>query len=105
MKKQYSAEFKIEAVKRLEKTGEHLSKVAKELGVAPTTMNGWVKKYKESPETPFPGSGHLKPEDERLRKLEKEIRELKEENDILHQRRAEPKKRQPTSPRTKNKEV
>ena len=83
MKKQYSAEFKIEAVKRIEKTGEHLSKVAKELGVAPTTMNGWVKKYKESPETPFPGSGHLKPEDERLRKLEKEIRELKEENEIL----------------------
>lgn len=83
MKKQYSAEFKIEAVKRIEKTGEHLSKVAKELGVAPTTMNGWIKKYKESPEAPFPGSGHLKPEDERLRKLEKEIRELKEENEIL----------------------
>ncbi len=83
MKKQYSAEFKIEAVKRLEKSGEHLSKVAKELGVAPTTMNGWVKKYKESPVTPFPGSGHLKPEDERLRKLEKEIRDLKEENEIL----------------------
>lgn len=83
MKKQYSVEFKIEAVKRLEKTGENLSKVARELGVAPTTMNGWVQKYKESPETPFPGSGHLKPEDEKLRRLEKEIRDLKEENEIL----------------------
>jgi len=40
MKKQYSAEFKIEAVKRLEKTGESLSKVARELGVRPTTMHG-----------------------------------------------------------------
>ena len=83
MKKQYSAEFKIEAVKRLEKSGESLSQVARELGVRPTTMHGWVQKYKESPETPFPGSGHLKPEDERLRKLEKEIRDLKEENEIL----------------------
>ena len=83
MKKQYSVEFKIEAVKRLEKTGEPLSKVARELGVSPTTMHGWVQKYKESPETPFPGSGHLKPEDEKMRKLEKEIRDLKEENEIL----------------------
>lgn len=79
MKKQYSVEFKIEA----EKTGESLSKVARELGVRPTTMHGWVQKYKESPGTSFPGSGHLKPEDERLRKLEKEIRDLKEENEIL----------------------
>lgn len=64
MKKQYSAEFKIEAVNRLEKTGEALSKVARELGVSLTTMHGWVQKYKESPGTPFPGSGHLKLEDE-----------------------------------------
>lgn len=38
-------EFKIKAVKKFEKTGENLSKVARELGVAPTTMNGWVQKY------------------------------------------------------------
>lgn len=83
MKKQYSAEFKIEAIKRLEKSGESLNKIATELGVRPTTMHGWVKKYRESPDIPFPGSGHLKPEDEKLRKLEKEIRDLKEENEIL----------------------
>lgn len=69
MKKQYSVEFKIEAVKRLEKAGESLSKVARELGVSLTTMHGWVQKYKESPETPFPGSGHLRPEDKKLKKL------------------------------------
>jgi len=32
---------------------------------------------------PFPGSGHLTPEDERIRKIEKENRELREENEIL----------------------
>ena len=83
MKKQYSTEFKIQTVKRLEKTEEPLSNVARELGISPSTIHGWVKKYKESLEAPFPGSGHLKPEDERLRKLEKEIRNLKEENEIL----------------------
>jgi transposase len=83
MGKQYSAEFKLEAVRRLEKSGETLTKVASDLGVKPTTMRGWVNNYRKSPEAPFPGSGNLSPEDEKLRKLEREIRELKEENEIL----------------------
>jgi len=80
---QYSTEFKLEAVKRLEKSGETMSKVAADLGVKPTTMEGWVNKYKKSPKSPFLGSGHLSPEDERLRKLEKENRDIKEDNEIL----------------------
>lgn len=83
MNKQYSAEFKLEAVKRIDRTGESVSKVAADLGVKLTTMQGWVKKYKESPKAPFPGSGNLSPEDEKLRKLERENRELKEEVEIL----------------------
>ena len=83
MNKQYSTEFKIDAVKRLEKSGETMSKVAADLGVKATTMQGWVTKYKKSPSAPFVGSGHLSPEDEKLRKLEREIKDLKEENDIL----------------------
>lgn len=83
MGKQYSAEFKLEAVKRYEASGKTLTSVAEELGVKPTTMQGWVNKYKKSPNAPFPGSGNLSPEDEKLRKLEKELRELREENEIL----------------------
>lgn len=83
MNKQYSAEFKLEAIKRLEKSGEPITKFAAELGVKPTTMQGWVNKYRKSPESPFPGSGSLNPEDEKLRKLERENRELREENEIL----------------------
>lgn len=83
MNKQYSSEFKLEAVKRIERTGESVTKVAAELGVKPTTMQGWLKKYKKSPQAPFPGSGHLNPEDEKLKRLERENRELKEEVEIL----------------------
>ena len=73
----------MEAVKRLEKTGESMSKVATDLGVKPTTMQGWVNKHRKSPKAPFIGSGHLSPEDEKFHRLEKENRDLKEENDIL----------------------
>jgi len=80
---QYSTEFKLEAVKRLEKSGEPMTKVAADLGVKPTTMQGWVNKYKKSPKAPFLGSGHLSPEDEKLRRLEKENKDLKEDIEIL----------------------
>lgn len=83
LKKQYSAEFKLETVKRIEKTGESVTKVAADLGVKTTTIHGWLKNYKKSPSIPFPGSGKLTPEDEIIRKLERENRELKEENEIL----------------------
>lgn len=83
MNRQYSTEFKLEAVKRIERTGEAVTKVAEELGVKPSTMQGWVNKYRQSPSAPFPGSGNLSPEDEKLRKLERENRELKEEIEIL----------------------
>jgi transposase len=32
---------------------------------------------------PFPGSGKLSPDDEQIRKLEQQVRELREENEIL----------------------
>lgn len=83
MNKQYSQEFKLEAVKRIEKSQESVTKVARELGVKPTTLHGWIAKYKKSPTCPFPGSGNLAPEDEEVRKLQKKIRDLEEENAIL----------------------
>lgn len=83
MKTQYSQEFKIEAVKRIERTGESAAKVAKELGIKSTTLYGWIERYKNSPVDPFPGSGKLSTEDEKVKRLEKELRELKEENEIL----------------------
>lgn len=82
-KQQYDAEFKMEAIRRLERTGESVAKVAADLGVKENTMHGWVKRYREKPVNPFPGSGKLSEEDERIRKLERKIRELQEENDIL----------------------
>lgn len=83
LNKQYSAEFKLEAVKRVERTGEAVARVAADLDVKPTTLHGWIKNYRKSSTVPFPGSGHLTPEDERIRRIEKENRELREENEIL----------------------
>lgn len=83
MSKQYSSEFKMEAVKRVERTGEPVARVAADLDVKTSTLHGWIKNYRKPTTVPFPGSGHLTPEDERIRRIEKENRELREENEIL----------------------
>ena len=45
--KQYSSEYKLEAVKRFEKSGKVLKYVAEELGIKPTTMQGWFNKCRK----------------------------------------------------------
>ena len=57
-----------------------MKRAADELGIRPSTMHGWVNKYKKSSTSPFIGSSHLSSEDEKLHKLEKENRDLKEES-------------------------
>ncbi|WP_109431710.1 transposase [Sulfoacidibacillus thermotolerans] len=59
------------------------SQVALELDVSLKTLYGWILKFKEDLATPFVGSGNLKPAAKALRDLEREIRELREENAIL----------------------
>ncbi|GEO28177.1 transposase [Alicyclobacillus acidoterrestris] len=83
MMKQYDKEFKLHAVQLVSESGKPASQVARELGVSQKTLYGWMSKFKEDPSTPFVGSGNLKPEAKALRDLERENRELREENAIL----------------------
>ncbi|AUW93067.1 transposase [Sulfobacillus thermotolerans] len=57
--------------------------MARELGIPPKTLYGWVAAYKGDPVEPFVGRGHLKAEDQALRDLQRRIRDLEEENAIL----------------------
>lgn len=60
-----------------------ISKMADEIGVHHITVRDWVKAYKIDGINAFPGSGNLKPEDDELRKLRRQLADLKEENEIL----------------------
>lgn len=79
----YSAEFKLETVKRVKTSGLPIARVAAELGINENTLHGWIKRHKQKQDNPFPGSGKLSDDDAKLKKLEKENRELREELDIL----------------------
>lgn len=57
--------------------------MARELDLPPNTLHGWISKLGKHVEYAFPGTGNLHSADEELRKLRKEILDLKEENAIL----------------------
>ena len=84
VRKRFSKEFKINAVELLMKTDKTIAETAISLGVRPELLYRWKANYLSNQTSAFPGSGHLKdPEEERLRKLERELRTVTEERDIL----------------------
>ena len=82
-RRQYTKEFKIEAVRLIIEEGRPISDVARELGTAQSLLHRWKKKSEEGKIDPFPGQGRLSPEDEELRQLRRENKRLRMEHEIL----------------------
>jgi len=82
-RKTYTKEFKIEAVRLLERSGRTQEEIAEELGMSSSSLSRWKKKYGEEGEEAFPGRGNLTPQEERIRQLERENKILRQERDIL----------------------
>ena len=82
-RRQYTKEFKIEAVRLIIEEGRPISDVARELGIGENLLHRWKKKSEEGKIDPFPGKGRLSPEDEELRQLRRENKRLRMERDLL----------------------
>jgi len=83
VRKQYSREFKQEAVRLLETSGKSASELERELGIGKSNLSRWKGKFAADGEHAFPGHGRLTPEQERLRQLERELEIVRQERDIL----------------------
>lgn len=79
----YDKEFKNNSVNLYLEGGRSYQEIASDLGIPCTTLVGWVREKKRNGEEAFPGKGHLKPEEEKFKVLEREIERLKRERDIL----------------------
>lgn len=82
-RRRFTAEFKREAVQMV-LSGQHgLAEVARDLDLRPDMLRRWRQRYLEDPRQAFPGNGRMKPEDEELRQLRRELHRLREERAIL----------------------
>jgi transposase len=82
-RRSFDAEFKRNSVKLVLEGGRRAREVAEGLGINENVLYRWIKQYREDPRNSFPGNGRLKPEEEEMRKLRKELMDTKEERDIL----------------------
>ena len=82
-RRKYDKQFKEEAVKLVTEGGRTVVDVARSLGIHENLLRTWKRRHEEDPAGSFPGKGHQKPQDEELRRLQKENASLKEDKEIL----------------------
>ena len=93
-RRQFSREFKLEAVRLVKERGVTAAQAARDLDVHENVLRKWVREMVADPLQAFPGKGVMKPEQAEIDRLRKEVAKLKMERDIL-------KKLRPISPRSR----
>jgi transposase len=77
-RRNFSREFKVEAVNLVRERGGSV-----DLGVHETVLRKWVKEFGSAPVLAFAGHGQMKPEQQEIERLRREVNKLKAEPDIL----------------------
>ena len=82
-RRQFSREFKLEAVRLVRERGVAVAQAARDLDVHENVLRKWVRDVAADPVHAFPGQGQMKPEQAEIERLKKEVAKLKMERDIL----------------------
>ena len=82
-RRQFSREFKVEAVKLVRERGVTVAQAARDLDLSVTVLRKWVREYVGDPRDAFPGEGQQKPEQAEVTRLRRENVKLRMERDLL----------------------
>lgn len=83
-RREYTREFKLEAVSLVVEHNRKVAEVAQSLGIGISTLDNWVRKYKKEKQGHTSTEGLALTDDQRrIQELEREVRQLKIEKDIL----------------------
>jgi transposase-like protein len=76
-RKQYSSEFKVEAIELVRSSSCSASQVARDIGLNPAILNRWCREAKGPPGQAFRGSGT--PRDQEMARLKRELARVKKD--------------------------
>jgi transposase len=79
----YTEEFKAEAVALAEKKEKPVSTIARDLGIDDGILYRWIQQARRAGNGIKAFPGHGRPRDEELIRLRKEVKSLREANEIL----------------------
>ena len=83
-RRRFDKQFKVDAVELTLKGNTSIKKVADDLGIDSHMLARWRRDYLAGKEEAFPGSGNAKDsEAEKIRQLERELKAVTEEREIL----------------------
>jgi transposase len=82
-RRQFSREFKLEAVRLVKDRGVSVAQAARDLDVHENMLRKWIRELAADPQQAFPGKGVMKPELAEIDRLKKEVIKLRMERDIL----------------------
>ena len=85
IRRSYSNEFKRNAVALSEHPGRQVNEVAEKLGITGQILTRWRREYRRRGEFSFPGNARqaFNEEQTRIRELEKQLRDVEMERNIL----------------------
>ncbi len=82
-RRQYTDEFKREAVRLTTGRSYGVSETAKRLGINTNMLRRWKRQAAESANGIFSGNGHRSAEQDEVNRLRKEVKRLRMEREIL----------------------
>lgn len=82
-RRNYTDEFKREAIRLVTEHGYGVSETARNLGLNSTMLGRWKREFETKQSAAFPGNGRLPLDKEELYRLRDENKRLRMERDIL----------------------
>ena len=79
-RRSFSREYKLEAVRAAERSG-NAAQTARDLDISATLIHRWKRELRDDGGRAFPGNGA--PRDEQMAQLKRENKRLQQENEIL----------------------
>ncbi len=82
-RKKYSKEFKLDAISLVVEQGYTRSEAARSLDINANMLTRWIKEHEADDGQAFRGNGKLTPEQEEIRRLKAQVKQLELEKRIL----------------------